>query len=144
MKLVKFWLPVFVWCGLIFILSHIPELKTPFNFWDLILRKLAHISEYFILAFFFIAPLKEHLIYNCLCCFFGLFFIFSLCLYAVSNEIYPQFALGRHGQLIDILVDAIGIILFFILLQNRYIINTIQKLKTIGRTYFLVKKQQKK
>jgi len=51
MKTFKLWLPVIIWASLIFYLSNIPHLKTNFEY-DFILRKIAHIVEYFILTFF--------------------------------------------------------------------------------------------
>lgn len=41
------WLPVALWCGLIFFLSSIPDLRIPaLGVWDFIFRKIAHFIEY--------------------------------------------------------------------------------------------------
>ena len=48
--LVRAWLPVVVWCAVIFAFSAVPSLGTGLGTWDLVLRKLAHVTEYAILA----------------------------------------------------------------------------------------------
>ncbi len=53
-NIIKYWLPVFVWCALIYYLSSIPELKSDLpNQWDFVARKMAHMAEYGILTFLF-------------------------------------------------------------------------------------------
>ncbi|MBI4308900.1 MAG: VanZ family protein, partial [Candidatus Omnitrophica bacterium] len=47
---VKLWFPVIVWAGVIFYCSSMPNLKTGLAE-DSILRKMAHVIEYFILTF---------------------------------------------------------------------------------------------
>ena len=44
------WLPVIVWAGVIFAFSSVPSLGTGLGTWDLVLRKLAHVSEYAVLG----------------------------------------------------------------------------------------------
>ncbi|MBU2257628.1 MAG: VanZ family protein, partial [Candidatus Omnitrophica bacterium] len=50
MKLLKLWFPVLFWCWLIFYISGISSLETPWGLWDFVLRKISHITEYFILT----------------------------------------------------------------------------------------------
>jgi len=116
MKLIKLWLPVFIWCGIIFYLSSLPNLQTEWGFWDLILRKLAHIIEYLILTFLLYRAFKRsfnlsasHLI------FWSSVLSF---LYAISDEIHQRFVPTRSGNLEDVLIDAVGIILFYIILKS--------------------------
>jgi len=46
------WFLVFIWAGIIFFLSHQPDLKSNFpSEYDFILRKLAHIFEYAVFDF---------------------------------------------------------------------------------------------
>jgi hypothetical protein len=45
------WLPAVAWAGLIFAVSSIPSLSTGLGVWDLVLRKLAHVTEYAVLGF---------------------------------------------------------------------------------------------
>ncbi|MCM8782257.1 MAG: VanZ family protein [Candidatus Omnitrophica bacterium] len=115
MKLVKFWLPVFVWCGLIFWLSSIPNLETNLGFWDTILRKIAHIAEYFILTMLLYRAFKNSFSLKS----FSLIFwpvILSL-IYAISDEIHQLFVPTREGSLQDVLINSGGICLFLILLK---------------------------
>ncbi len=117
MKFMKLWLPVFLWAGLIFGLSSIPQLSTGLGLWDLLFRKVAHITEYFILALLLYRAFKGsfHLSY------LGLFlWSFSLTfLYAISDEIHQLFVFGRSGNLEDVMIDTLGIIGFYILLGYR-------------------------
>ena len=46
----RLWAPVLLWAALIFALSSIPHLGTGLGTWDLVLRKLAHLSEYALLG----------------------------------------------------------------------------------------------
>jgi hypothetical protein len=56
------WLAVIVWMGVIFLLSAIPSLSSPFEpFYDVILRKFAHMAEYAILTALLFWALRLHL-----------------------------------------------------------------------------------
>ncbi len=105
----KNWLLVFFWAGLIFFLSHQPDLKVGqsdiFNF---ILSKLAHVTEYAILSLFLIRALSEEKIFQRKAL---LFSVILALLYAVSDEFHQTFILGRHGTITDIFIDSIGIFL---------------------------------
>lgn len=109
-KFYKFWLPVLVWAGLIFVFSSIPNLKTGLE-QDFLLRKIAHIVEFAILTFLlYRATTKEGfktkraIIYS---------FIVAL-FYAFSDEYHQSFVLGRHSSLKDVGIDSIGILLMVI------------------------------
>ena len=52
-RFLQLWAPVAAWCGLIYFLSSIPHLSTGLGKWDLLLRKLAHVTEYAVLAVLF-------------------------------------------------------------------------------------------
>ncbi len=114
MKTFKLWLPVIVWAGLIFYLSSTPNLKTNLEY-DFILRKIAHIIEYFILTFFLHRAFKDSFDRDG----FYLFLyptILSVC-YAASDEFHQLFVPGRGGSIRDVLIDAIGIFGFYIVLK---------------------------
>ncbi|MBM3251404.1 MAG: VanZ family protein [Candidatus Omnitrophica bacterium] len=115
MKNVKLWLPVIIWCALIFFLSSIPDLGTGLGRWDFILRKIAHMAEYFILALLIYRALKGSSNLTG----FSLIawtFIFSF-LYAVSDEVHQFFVYGRSCEARDVLIDAAGIIIFCLLVK---------------------------
>jgi len=103
----RLWLPVGLWCGVIFYLSSLPNLATPWGTWDIILRKGAHITEYGILAFLVWRAIF-HSIKIDLSKTYAWSGAISL-LYAVSDEIHQIFVPTRHGSIYDILIDGLGI-----------------------------------
>jgi len=113
------WLPVGLWCGAIFYLSSIPNLATPWGTWDIILRKIAHISEYGILAFLIWRAIFHSIKINLLKT-YAWSGAFSF-IYAVSDEIHQIFVPTRHGSILDILIDGIGIglMLCFLIVRKR-------------------------
>ena len=83
---------------------------------QLIIRKLAHISEYFALTLSFYLPLRVWLPYKGLSVngkYFGYRLIlpaFSLSLLsAAADEFHQHFVPGRCGTPVDVLVDSVGI-----------------------------------
>lgn len=116
MKIFKLWGPVVAWAGLIFYLSSIPSLKTDLEY-DFFLRKAAHITEYFIFTFLLYRAFKGSFKMNP----FRLFIYpaaFAL-LYAISDEIHQYFVFGRCCSKRDVVIDAIGIIILYILIKFR-------------------------
>ena len=114
MKILKLWSPVVIWAGLIFCLSSISNLKTGLEY-DFILRKIAHIAEYFILTFLLYRAFKGSFHMDI----FQLFIYpatFSF-LYAVSDEFHQSFVPGRSASIQDVLIDTIGIIGFYIVVK---------------------------
>lgn len=108
-RLFKLWLPVALWCSMIFYLSSISDLSTGWGLYDFVLRKIAHMVEYGILAFLVWRALlasgtfTENKVYS-------LSFVFSV-LYAVSDEIHQGFVPGRGPSVYDVLIDAIGVVI---------------------------------
>jgi len=117
--LLRLWLPVGLWCGAIFYLSSIPNLATPWGTWDIILRKIAHISEYGILAFLIWRAIFHSIRIN-LSKTYAWSGAFSF-IYAISDEIHQIFVPTRHGSILDILIDGIGIglMLCFLIVRKR-------------------------
>lgn len=107
------WLPVIFWMAVIFYFSDQPDLKSGLpGDWDFILRKLAHITEYFILTLLLARALAgEKISKSRALIFAGL----AALLYAVSDEIHQLFVFGREGSVKDVVIDGVGIIiaLFF-------------------------------
>lgn len=110
-KFFKFWLPVIIWMGVIFIFSSIPNLKSELKE-DYILRKIAHILEFAILTFLLIRCLvQEKLSIKKIVIYSIIFAIF----YALIDEYHQSFILGRQGTLKDVGIDGIGILLIAVL-----------------------------
>jgi len=93
---------------LIYFLSSRPGLSTGLGVYDLILRKLAHMTEFGALwlltdrALAWRAPLLAA----------G----FTIA-YAATDELHQTFVSGRHGTPVDVLIDATGIGLAYVLLR---------------------------
>lgn len=110
-KVVKYWLPVFIWCAVIYYFSAIPSLKSDLpNQWDFVLRKIAHILEYGFLTFLlFRAYLKNNGFTIKKSISFAIIFALT---YAFTDEYHQLFVFGRGGNLKDVFIDSLGI--FFI------------------------------
>ncbi len=92
------WAPVVLWAAVIFAFSSIPSLGTGLGTWDLVLRKLAHMTEYAVLgALLYRAVGRPELA------------IVLGGLYAVTDEIHQTFVRGRHGAWYDVFIDTIGV-----------------------------------
>jgi VanZ family protein len=123
MKFIKLWLLPVMWAGFIFYLSSIPSLGTSLSC-DFPLRKIAHINEYFVLTLLLWIALKGSFNMNTV----SLFIYPALVsfLYAASDEFHQSFVPTRSGNIYDVLIDIIGILGFYIVLQ---ILVAIQKAK---------------
>jgi VanZ family protein len=101
------WLPVLVWAGVIFAFSAVPDLGTGLGGWDLVLRKLAHATEYAVLGALLVRATARP----------GLAFGLGV-LYAISDEVHQVFVQGRHGSPIDVAIDAVGVAVGIALWQS--------------------------
>ena len=68
-----------------------------------IIRKLAHITEYFILAILSYNVFKDYKIKNIF-----IITILFCTFYACTDEIHQMFIPGRSGNIIDVLIDGFG------------------------------------
>jgi VanZ family protein len=93
------WLPVIAWAALIFTLSSIPDLGTGLGGWDLALRKIAHAAEYAVLGALLLRAIGREAPATAL----GI-------AYAVTDEVHQAFVPGRQGAPLDVLIDAVGVI----------------------------------
>jgi VanZ family protein len=96
--MLSLWLPVVAWAGLIFGLSSVPDLGTGLGGWDLVLRKIAHATEYAILGALLARALGRS----------WLAFAIGLA-YAVSDEAHQAFVPGRMGAPLDVAIDTVGV-----------------------------------
>jgi VanZ family protein len=93
---VSLWLPVLLWAGLIFGLSAIPSLSSGL-FFDYVLRKAAHFTEYALLAGLLWRATRDELLA-----------LFGTALYSATDEFHQTFVHGRHGTPKDMVFDVAG------------------------------------
>jgi VanZ family protein len=67
--------------------------------WELLLRKLGHVTEYFLLTLAWTRALGARP---------AVAAAISV-LYAATDELHQTFVAGRHGTPVDVLIDAIGV-----------------------------------
>ena len=92
------WLPVVAWAAVIFALSSIPSLSTGLGFWDTLLRKAAHVTEYAILGALLVRALRHELPA----------LVVGIA-YAATDELHQHFVRGRHPAARDVVIDAAGL-----------------------------------
>jgi VanZ family protein len=98
-RVLSAWAPVIAWAALIFALSSIPSLDSGLGFWDLLLRKAAHVAEYAVLGLL----LARALVRDAAAVAAGI-------AYAATDEIHQHFVPGRNGAPLDLLFDAFGVV----------------------------------
>ena len=100
------WLPVLLWAGLIFYMSSIPYLRITEAWYDIILRKLAHVFVFGVLARLVARALTGSTLWP-----WKRIFVWSLILstlYACSDEYHQHFVPGRSASIVDVMIDAAG------------------------------------
>jgi VanZ family protein len=130
-RLLKNWLPVFIWLGVIFLGSidlmsaeHTSRFIVPFLRWlkpdispealasiHFIVRKCAHLGEYAVLALLLLraAIFMTNLGRSMLICYVS---VWVACLFvAVTDEFHQTFVASRSASVRDILIDSGGAIL---------------------------------
>jgi VanZ family protein len=103
-RLAALLLPPLLAMGVIFFLSAQPSDEIDRAWWDVVLRKLAHFTEYAVLTALWWRALRG----------FGaqrpLATAMAISLgYAVTDEFHQTFVDGRNGTPVDVLIDAAGI-----------------------------------
>jgi VanZ family protein len=91
------WAPVVLWAAVIFAFSAIPSLGTGLGTWDLVLRKLAHVTEFAILGALLARALPDRAA------------LIAGIAYAASDEVHQHFVAGRHASVLDVAIDAVGV-----------------------------------
>lgn len=100
MAAVRRYAPPVAVMALIFALSATPDLSSSLGGWDLVLRKLAHISIFALLwlslarASDWRRPVAMTVV---------------ALLYATSDELHQSLVSGRHGSPVDVAIDSFGI-----------------------------------
>jgi VanZ family protein len=110
MALVGRFAPPLLLMGLIFGLSAQPNLSSGLGDWDLVLRKLAHMTEYGLLWLLWWRALGYRRP--------GGAAAITLA-YAATDELHQTFVTGRHGTPVDVLIDGVGVAVAATLVQLR-------------------------
>lgn len=98
-SLLLWWLAVFLWAGIIFTFSSMPQIKvSQFLLWDFIAKKSAHVTEYAILFALIFRATKGKWQASYLLAIF----------YAASDEFHQKFVTGRLSSPLDLGFDATG------------------------------------
>jgi len=105
-KLLLYWSPVFLWCLAIFLVSNRTVPKSSEFFWqDFVIKKLAHIFEYAVLAtFIYRALLNEGITKKRA----GIWAVLLVILYGASDEFHQSFIPGRQSRMRDVAIDGFG------------------------------------
>jgi VanZ family protein len=77
----------------------VPNLGTGLGGWDLLLRKVAHGTEYALLGFLLLRALGRQYVAAAV----GI-------AYAVTDELHQHFISGRVGAPVDVAIDALGVV----------------------------------
>jgi hypothetical protein len=105
-RLAATWLPVVAWAAVIFVLSSVPSLGTGLGFWDLVLRKLAHLTEFAILGLLLARALPDLPAFG------------AGVAYAFTDEVHQHFVEGRVGSPLDVGIDAVGVLVGIVALRR--------------------------
>ena len=110
MRAVSRFAPPLLLMGVIFFFSAQPNLSTGLGTWDLILRKLTHMTEYGLLWFLWWRALG-----------YGNRLVPALIAiaYAITDELHQTRVEGRHGTPVDVLIDATGMALAMLAVHVR-------------------------
>jgi VanZ family protein len=104
---VAYVLPLLVWMGAIYILSAQPSLpQAPDPWWDLLLKKGAHMAAYAVLMVLWWRALALRCSLRLA---LGLAALLSVS-YAVSDEVHQLYVPGRNGSAWDVGIDACGVL----------------------------------
>ena len=95
----RLWAPVVLWAAVIFAFSSVSDLGTGLGTWDLVLRKIAHATEFAVLGALLLRALRAEWAA-----------VAAGIAYAISDELHQHFVPGRVGSPLDVAIDAVGVI----------------------------------
>src|SRR3954447_26073084 len=99
MAAVRRFAPAIALMALIFFLSAQPDLSSGLGHWDLVLRKLAHMTEYALLFVLWRRALPGTTPWVAAA---------IAVAYAITDELHQTRVEGRHGAPVDVLIDGAG------------------------------------
>jgi VanZ family protein len=106
--------PPLIWMAIIFVLSGQPSDHVDRAWWDVALRKVAHVTEYAVLTALWWRALRALGVSRPLA---GAVAIALL--YAATDEFHQTFVDGRTGTPVDVMIDAIGMTIAALLIYAR-------------------------
>lgn len=96
------WIPAIVLMVAIFLISGTPAAEIPkFDIWDTVIKKGGHMLGYGMLAVSYAWALYPSRKMTWLVLLF-------VVIYAASDEIHQTYVAGRHGSVLDVLIDCAG------------------------------------
>lgn len=103
----RYWLPVFLWAGVIFGFSSIQVAPALEIYWqDFLIKKTAHLTEY---AIFFVLLYRAFVnTMNVSRVKAATISLIIVLLYAISDEYHQSFTPGRQASFRDVVIDTIG------------------------------------
>ncbi len=105
-RVFNLWTPFIVWALVIFLFSSRPTTPVTQIHWeDFVVKKTAHVVEYFIFTTLLYRALKESGVEKKKA---GIYAIIFGILYGATDEYHQSFTPGRLPKIRDILFDAIG------------------------------------
>jgi len=104
-KIIKLWLPVILYAGLIFLISSIPCSYFPSRFYSI--DKIFHLIEYLFFGLLLTRAIKNSFV-NLNRVKLCIIVVSIAILYGVSDEFHQLFVIGRCASSWDVLVDGIG------------------------------------
>ncbi len=125
--LLYYWAPVILWTIVIFLFSSFPTQKASQIHWqDFIIKKSAHILEYFTLSLLTFRALRESGMDSKKALIYALFFS---SLYGISDEYHQSFTPGREPKIRDVIIDLTGSLLGVISLKYFAFISTRSRIR---------------
>jgi VanZ family protein len=105
-RLLKYWLPLFLWAAIIFTFSSLTTPAASQVYWqEFAVKKTAHMIEYGIFAVLLYRALKSYGVKKEKAMILAIVLTF---LYGASDEFHQSFTPGREPKVRDIIFDTIG------------------------------------
>ena len=105
MRILKFWFPVFLYSAIIFGVSALPNVKTPYS--KFYFDKVLHMFLYMPFGFFLAKALNNSLNPLSKKMLMAAVVVFSLA-YGLSDEFHQSFVAGRSSSREDAVADMVG------------------------------------